>query len=377
MTVSIVVPVSAAAGASDTAQIAITSQGDGTTSQQVQLVSTSAAVYAFSLSPENNGQVAAPGELVTYELQISNDSNVTDTYSVTLNSLWTASAQTVVGPLASGETASFDVDVTVPAGAVSGEQDLGSVDVQSVAVSDLTENVSLTTTADAVFQAAIGVDTTMIMANPGEEVTFNLTISNTGNSQDSYDVLAYGNNWSASAPALVGPVGIGGISVVSVTVTIPEGALANSSDYLNLELSSQGNGAMVGSTMLTTIADSVFGLDVTPVGIVKIGNPGDVVTYVVELTNLGNITDTFTLELETSEWILTMPEPIENLAPGESRSVEIEIIIPLDQKDGDSHDAILTISSQGAAQAQRQMQLTVTLTTVVEVYQIFMPIVQK
>jgi uncharacterized membrane protein len=376
--VDITVPGAALGGEGDAAVVTATSTGDSEVFTSAQLDSSSADVYGLMLSPTVDGHLASPGEMTRYNLQITNQGNVADSYSLSMASAWNASAPINTGLIQPGQNVMVDIDITVPALALSGEQDLAQVTVSSDNEASLIDTALLTTTADSVFAGEVASETDMIMAEPGSEISFNVVISNTGNSQDSYDIVLTGNEWAASAPTGTGPVSAGGVSVVSVTVIIPANAEANSSDYLAVEVTSQGNGSMIGSASLTAMADTIYGLNVTPVDIVQKGNSGARVTYVIELTNLGNITDTFIVTLQSSTWIVTAPDPVQDVAPGETRTVEIDVVIPPGKNKGDTNVAVLTVSSQGAAQAQRLVTLeTVTLTTVVEVFEVFLPIIQK
>src|SRR5450756_2557892 len=56
---------------------------------------------------------------------------------------------------------------------------------------------------------------------PGTTVTYNLTVTNTGNVSDTFNATVVGNAWPTSVPTLVGPLAAGASSDVTVTATIP------------------------------------------------------------------------------------------------------------------------------------------------------------
>ncbi|MBN1288420.1 MAG: DUF3494 domain-containing protein [Actinobacteria bacterium] len=91
---------------------------------------------------------------------------------------------------------------------------------------------------------------------PGAEVTYDLTVTNTGSVSDSVNVKVTGNAWPTSATTPVGPLAAGASSPVEVTVSIPAGAPEMAIDTANVTFYSAGDPSKSASSVLTTTASS-------------------------------------------------------------------------------------------------------------------------
>ncbi|MCI0519445.1 MAG: carboxypeptidase regulatory-like domain-containing protein [Chloroflexi bacterium] len=88
--------------------------------------------------------------------------------------------------------------------------------------------------------------------DPGEQVVYQITIHNSGNATDMYQVTASGNTWSVSKPSLVGPALAGGNVSFSATVSIPANAGQGASDTVTLRINSYNNPSVFTTVTLTT-----------------------------------------------------------------------------------------------------------------------------
>ncbi|MBI4770646.1 MAG: carboxypeptidase regulatory-like domain-containing protein, partial [Chloroflexi bacterium] len=89
---------------------------------------------------------------------------------------------------------------------------------------------------------------------PGANVTYTLTLTNTGSMADTYDVDLTGNNWSTVVPGAVGPLEPGESATVEVVVIIPPDASDGATDTAILIFTSLGDPTVWASSTLTTTA---------------------------------------------------------------------------------------------------------------------------
>ena len=105
------------------------------------------------------------------------------------------------------------------------------------------------------------------------------------------------------------------------------------------------------------------------------GTVGTVVTYTLTLTNLGNITDTFTFSYTGNAWAVTLPVTSTELAAGAAAEVIVTVAIPAGAPEGD-FDAV-TITAASAGDEALTAVSTLTTTAVVPGFELYLPIVVR
>lgn len=101
---------------------------------KVETTSASVTVptYAVSLTPATQTMSAYPGDEVTYTLTLHNQGASTDSFTIqVVGNSWTATAPASLGPLAPGDSDTFNVVVTIPMSAQDGDMDTAAVLVYS------------------------------------------------------------------------------------------------------------------------------------------------------------------------------------------------------------------------------------------------------
>lgn len=120
-------------------------------------------------------------------------------------------------------------------------------------------------------------------------------------------------------------------------------------------------------------ADGDYRAQLGPPAAMQWSNPAEVITYSLQLTNIGSLTDTYHLAISHNDWVTIVPAEVGPLAGGTSTEVNITVTIPSDAVGGATDIAVLTVVS-----GESSVQVDVTeLTTVVFWKMMYLPLVQR
>jgi hypothetical protein len=149
LSVSVSVPVTALAGAKDTADITLTSQGNPSQSSTSVLTTTANTVHGLALEPSVMTQSSPPGTNVAYTLRFTNTGNMTEMFTLDYTgNTWNVQLLPVISvTLTSGAGSTFIARVTIPPTVTGKRSDTVLVKVMGAGVSRAS-----TLTTQAIFQ---------------------------------------------------------------------------------------------------------------------------------------------------------------------------------------------------------------------------------
>jgi hypothetical protein len=215
-----------------------------------------------------------------------------------------------------------------------------------------------------------------LSGDPGETVEYTLTLTNTGNVPDTFEITFEGNDWDVYLPETSFTLNPGASTAVSIHVDIPEDALAGDYDAVIVTATSQGDENLTASSTLTTTANPVYGLTLLAEEGALSGEFGTTVEYILTLTNTGNDTDTFEVAFEGNDWDVHLPETSFDLDAGESVDVSVHVTVPTGVEEGDFD--LVTVTATSTADAEKSASVELTTTAVApEFYYLFTPTVFK
>jgi hypothetical protein len=214
-----------------------------------------------------------------------------------------------------------------------------------------------------------------LAGDPGATGTYNLTLENTGNIPDTFTVEAAGV-WAVNLPVTSFDLGVGETANVAVEVTIPADAMADDFDVTTVTATSAFDDTVSDFSELTTTANQIFGIEMTPATAALSGGPGEVMTYTLTLANVGNGEDTVMLALAGNLWNTELPVASFDLAAGESVEVVVLVTIPVDALDGEFDVVTVTATSEGGAEVASELTTTAVVVPP-EGYFIQLPILFK
>jgi len=157
-----------------------------------------------------------------------------------------------------------------------------------------------------------------------------------------------------------------------VTVNIPAGALGGASDQVAISASSRADGSKTDSALLTTSVTPTSGILLSGNDSLS-GQPGAVVTYTLWITNTGNVTDTFDIELSGNLWTSVLSVPSITLAAGQRGSFTVVIKIPSTPATPDTDTVIVLAVSRNDSTKSDTAELNTAQRTLK--WRVFIPFV--
>ena len=271
---------------------------------------------------------AVPGTQVNYTHWLTNTGNYTDTFNLTFASSMGWGLLLDPGPfvLGAGEAASVGVQVDVP-GDGAGEFDTSVVTATSeggagpLAVHDTT----------ATFMPSVSLTPEYTeLHDPGDVVTYNHTLQNTGTTTDVIALtLESSQGWAVLHDPGPHTLSAGQSITLHVVVTVPlgSGGLVDVSRLTAHTLA--GFGPAVAVTDTTSI-NYTPGVALGP-DFAQTVPSGSTVIYTHYLTNTGNGPDTFSVALTSSQgWGTLLDSGPFTLAAGDSIPVRVQVTVPTD-----------------------------------------------
>ena len=340
----------------------------------VQACQTATPSYGVVLS-EDDAQTAVPATTITYTVHLTNTGNVSDTFDLSLagHSWDTQLSQSSIS-LLNGVTGSVEVTVDVPAGALAGEMDVVTVTATSQTDGSATDTVQLTSTADAVHGFLWAADTTAHQGHSGQTVTYTISLTNTGNITDTYDISLAGHSWPTTASHSSLTLGAQAMASFTVAVVV-DGDVYPAGDVVTVTAVSQADNSITETVALHTTLMAEHGVVLSSDHEAQTAEAGTIVTYTLTLTNTGNLTDTFDLALAGHGWATAVADSAITLAAGASADVTLTVTIPLTA----THPAQDTVTVTAVSQGDSDVSAHVALTTAVlrTGYHIFLPLVVR
>ncbi|MFC5406178.1 DUF7507 domain-containing protein [Cohnella soli] len=260
----------------------------------------------------------APGEIVTYTIEVINTSNAPITDVKVTDALLEFSQ--VISSLGVGESRTFVVTFTIPTGATAGSVFTNVVTATSIETPPVSDTATvIVAPIPSVF---IFKSVNPQIAAPGDTVTYTITVSNAGNQtlanvhivdptlevDQTFDALEPGDSVQVTVPFVIPITALQGDTLVNVaTVTSnqtgPESANAD--------------------VVVFAVPDIALDKSVSPAK----APVGSTVTYTFVVTNTGN---TILDNVRLTDPLLGLNQTIGTLEQGQSLVVEFPFVVPAD-----------------------------------------------
>ena len=258
------------------------------------------ATYDVRLQVSGTNPSAVPGGFAIYVITILNTGNVNDKFTlglegshaswgtlldeenntvdrVTLNAGMADSVNLVVDIPSDYSVAFFPQDAHIIVVATSNDGNGPSFRIDTY------------TAVEQVHSFEIELDTTTGNALPGESVSYTITLTNTGNGQDTIllSLTGDGSSWGEFTESTV-IIPRDGIKQITLTVSIPDNTPAGDNAVFQIVAFTAGGHFSTTTAFITTTVDEFFGVDLFVGSSTQFGDPGTTVTYTITVINTGN-----------------------------------------------------------------------------------------
>jgi uncharacterized repeat protein (TIGR01451 family) len=209
--------------------------------------------------------------------------------------------------------------------------------------------------------------------DPGQVVTYTLRVTNTGTLSDTFRVTQGSHNWPTQLSPENLPLNVGQEGTVTVQVSVPGSAAGGTQDRVLITvraLSDPRTPAASITSTLTTTANTLYRVDLSPAAASQIALPGRTVTYTLRVTNIGNAVDTITVARVTPGWPTTLSASSLVIAAGGWREIQVYVTVPMTATDS-LPDAAVIRATGGGNYAEA------TLTTTAVWYKTYLPLVLR
>jgi uncharacterized membrane protein len=209
-----------------------------------------------SVAPAEFERWGDPGSRVEHTLTITNTGTHTDHFGIEVGpSDWPVELdKDVTGALLPGESTTVSVEIEIPDAVLGGTGSTVEMTVSSLAGDEIaTATATLTVRANSIYGVSLTPSAASQSEYAGKTASYVLTVGNTGNIADTYDIVISNQQWATSAvPQVLGPVPSGGQATLTVMVDVPTLAASSSSDSATITVKSQNNPPTQASITLTT-----------------------------------------------------------------------------------------------------------------------------
>jgi subtilisin family serine protease/uncharacterized membrane protein len=319
--------------------------------------------HGVTLTPAEAAFAGQPGATIERALVVTNTGNDTDTYGLQADGQWTVSVIPPSITLEPGASAPILVYATVPADSSPGDDDAIAVQVTSQENAVSTASATVTASHEIVRNLSL-TGSTAQGGKPGSTIIYSIEVVNGGNTPDSVTVSKGASGWAtAVSPTTLGPIAAGASAAFEVSVQVPAGAAFGATDQVQVTVQSDGDAAVQRMVTLTSTALASHGVGLAPANASLSAAPGASVVHGVQVSNTGNVPDTYALQISGNGWAVTAPSTV-TVGAGQTATVQIQVAVPAGTAAAASDVLTATFTSQGDPTVSAAVSRTSTATAV-------------
>ena len=293
-----------------------------------------AIVRGVKLSISPTYQENLPGGTLSYVITVFNTGNVEDNYALENadNEGWTLTLNNTLLTIPPWENRTTTLAVIIPENAVPCTEDNITVTATSTENAEVSAENSCIAHVKVLRGVSVSISPSYQSDVPGATLNYTVTVTNTGNVEDRYNLTISDNavpSWNPTVSPTSLTIAAGGSDTATLSVTLPESVVACTEDNITVTATSTENAEVSAENNCIAHALAVRGVTVSISPTYQENLPGGGLTYNVIVTNTGNIVDNYALAVSDNEnWGPTISPTSLALAPGASDNAVLSVIIP-------------------------------------------------
>ncbi|MBA7598034.1 hypothetical protein ES703_05043 [subsurface metagenome] len=334
----------------DNITIFVTSQSDNTVMDNFSCVAHVAVVKDVEVSISPEYQSAEPSNVLDYTVTVRNTGNVDDVYDLSWddNAGWGDNIWLGDNSLSAkfGGENSTTLHVHIPGSVEGGTEDNIIVTAISQFDNTVSDNDSCIANVPIVHQVEVSILPEEISALPAENLTYTVTVTNTGTVSNTFDLTVIDNeNWGPTLDNSSLSIPFGENQTTTLRVHIPENAIGSTRD--NITVTATGTEVENSASCIAHVT-IVRGVEVSISPDYQEGLPGETLEYEVTVTSTGTVDDTYDLSvIDTMNWGPTLSENSLRVPAGGENTTTLSVTIPEKTFAGKKDNITVTASGTG------------------------------
>jgi len=329
--------------------------------------------YSFSMTVPISQKEVKPNETAQFQLNFKNTGKKQDTINVVASPPpgdWTASLDKNSILLASGSSGPVILSVTPPLGAPAGTT--VNLTVQATSQGDntykLQTSIATVVKKMAGTSSALKTSTQALAGNPGDTVSYDFTIENTGNAPDTF-TLSVDSQWATTIKggSTTNELQPKVKQTITFETTVPQTGMAGDKNVVTLTVKSTLDPTYQRDSTAIITCLQVYDLSVAVTPVTLDVTPGDSATFTIKLGNDGNgddivnVTITSTPEIP-QDWTVSYDAKT-TVKAGKDKDVLVTLTTP---KTALAQDYAITFNVVGSSGDKVQKPVTLTVKQVYE-----------
>jgi len=308
--------------------------------------------------------------IVSWDVDVKNMGNTADSFDVTFDTsdavavAWSVTGASdgntgSISPKAELGQVSYAIDMTVPSGLAAGTNHGFTMTVTSVGDSTQSQTQEFSATVLQCYGISMTVDKTTASADPGAEADYTVTVTNTGNGEDTVSYMTMGaQTWTPTLSEMSSTIASGANAQVVFTLTVPSDASSEASSGMAMvHAYSEGCGEDTtdcdyeAHTSVQLSSNQVFDISAGYYYNASMASAsvqeGMALQLKFNVTNNGNGNDNIGVALANHPSWVTLGQDTVLVGPGQSSTVTIDVMAPVSGSLGAKTFQIIATSSDG------------------------------